>query len=1291
MSIKKSLFVFIAFLCSFSVLHSQLTEHYFSDNETKAGGKIYDHINDGPNIIIGGTSFDNYPGQPSVSKIDTLGNIIWTTTSKDFSVYSQANIYKIFLSGDFIYALNIIDVGDKRELWKIDAGSGDIIWKNEFYDKYFYLPQHFFDYDDDKFLIGYFEKGGKNKYAYIDKMNGDTISTHMMGNGYTGLKYGLAIDSDLNIYYTHKDSIFKAGGFGSNDILWRNALPEDSDIVDYLNVYVDDNDSIFLFARYDNFFSSSGEGKIVAINSVDGSLLWETGATDKEIAHVSFIDKNGFLYSTWRHAFVGGTNSKYWTTKIDKSTGQIAWNTAPDFGNGQEGAISMSLDDDSNVYLTGYYSAANYGPADWGIAKIDGNSGNTLFIQKATNGHDESSGIGISIIDNQLFVVGNYENVQVGPALSTPTLFKVDAANGNILKRNFIGHSYQFPSKTILLENYGSDKTVALKQVGRKTVVEMYDNGQNLLWEWSDLRNYMLIGSHLTVDDENGNIILTAYDVRNSNNEPYYNNTAKDAYVFIFNESGFLLNEYSFPLNVGNPFPFEIMIDGDRFFIFYRKNNYLYGRTIDSNGLSEEESVIPAYNNTLSPTSHIINHADTSFFIFSKSAIKEMDKNTFDKITSTYIYFAEQINHVAKTPANDALLCGSDKTENDLLVKFDLQTSDTTWTRTYDTNSNIFKFVFDADSSNIFTLGVQSSNIVVRKISAQDGTLEWTNLFEVPPSMEGVPVDIIFDQTTEQLAITGYIETLTNKKLFINFIDSSGATVQSYFNDGDYEGENIGLCLEKAPDGSTRVGGQLNHSLYGKAGFIYNIAENGIENRISGYTYFDENENGIKDGAEKDLSFFKVTLQPIGASQFTNATGKFIYFLNAGSYALSPDPIPNWQLTSDSSIYHINLDSIAQIENLNFGFTPTIDTTDLIVAVGSGLTRCDNFVKFKVDVNNNGTTITDGTLWMEVDPLIQNTEFNISPDTIINQSLFGWHFENLYPSEFFSRDVSLEMPGINDGIDLGDHIYVEAFAVTSDFEQDTFDFNYSSEIRCAFDPNDKLVKPSRGQDNYTLFEEALIYTIRFQNTGTDTAFNITIRDTLDTNLDVNSLKIISSSHFELLKTTLTGQYLEFNFENIMLPDSNVNYDGSQGYVMYRIDAIEGLAENTPIQNKAGIYFDNNPPVITNQTINTMVSELPTTSLPSEIENVAKNKIQFYPNPSNGDFSIKMELQSFENDIAIEIYDNLGRAIEKKYFSNYRGKYFNQQISLNETMNGLAVLKININGDVYSYYLFINSK
>lgn len=143
------------------------------------------------------------------------------------------------------------------------------------------------------------------------------------------------------------------------------------------------------------------------------------------------------------------------------------------------------------------------------------------------------------------------------------------------------------------------------------------------------------------------------------------------------------------------------------------------------------------------------------------------------------------------------------------------------------------------------------------------------------------------------------------------------------------------------------------------------------------------------------------------------------------------------------------------------------------------------------------------------------------------------------------------------------------------------------ENRGAYDPNDKRAYPAGyGEEHFIARNTDLEYHIRFQNTGTDTAFTVVIRDTLDPHLDVTSVRPGAASHDYEFDISGTG-LLKFTFEDILLPDSNINEPASHGFVKFRVAQKADLPIGTVIKNNAGIYFDFNQPVITNETWHTI--------------------------------------------------------------------------------------------------------
>ncbi|CAN5271768.1 hypothetical protein BH09BAC1_BH09BAC1_11090 [soil metagenome] len=177
--------------------------------------------------------------------------------------------------------------------------------------------------------------------------------------------------------------------------------------------------------------------------------------------------------------------------------------------------------------------------------------------------------------------------------------------------------------------------------------------------------------------------------------------------------------------------------------------------------------------------------------------------------------------------------------------------------------------------------------------------------------------------------------------------------------------------------------------------------------------------------------------------------------------------------------------------------------------------------------------------------------------------------------------------------------------------------------RASIDPNDKTPTPKGlGLEGTIDKTQALNYRIRFQNTGTDTAFRVVVLDTLSGNLDLLSIRNVRSSH-PMQMSILPDRILQVVYTNILLPDSNVNELASHGFVSFEIDLVADLATGTQITNTAYIYFDQNTAVITNTTLNTIGELYKTWLTVTDISN-PDSRVSFYPNPTQGFLNISIE-------------------------------------------------------------------
>ena len=204
-------------------------------------------------------------------------------------------------------------------------------------------------------------------------------------------------------------------------------------------------------------------------------------------------------------------------------------------------------------------------------------------------------------------------------------------------------------------------------------------------------------------------------------------------------------------------------------------------------------------------------------------------------------------------------------------------------------------------------------------------------------------------------------------------------------------------------------------------------------------------------------------------------------------------------------------------------------------------------------------------------------------------------------------------------------------------------------LRFSFDPNEKVVIPSgSGPDKCVEYGSRLHYTIHFENLGNDTAFKVTILDTLPASLDLSTLEIGNSSHtFNYnIKGTVEKPILEFLFNPIVLPAKIQDSIASKGQVYFSIKPKMNLPLKTKIKNRAAIYFDFNPPVITDYSSICLDSaERDTISVVESIVSTSKlipdEHPTVYPNPSSkGKFQVQLENANSEISYSVFSIDGL---------------------------------------------------
>ena len=236
-------------------------------------------------------------------------------------------------------------------------------------------------------------------------------------------------------------------------------------------------------------------------------------------------------------------------------------------------------------------------------------------------------------------------------------------------------------------------------------------------------------------------------------------------------------------------------------------------------------------------------------------------------------------------------------------------------------------------------------------------------------------------------------------------------------------------------------------------------------------------------------------------------------------------------------------------------------------------------------------------------------------------------------------------------------------------ESDLFVAIDCQEMIGSFDPNDKAAFPKgKGPEHYIDRNIDLEYKIRFQNTGTDTAFTVVVIDTLSTMLDPITFRPGASSHpYELV--VLDQNIVQFTFNNIELPDSNVNEAASHGFVQFKIAQQMDLPYESVINNNAAIYFDFNDPIITNTTFHTIEAPAPVNTAEVYIDGL---EVQVFPNPFKD--KTLLLLSSEYQELKFTLYNLQGQLVQQKMYNSNA-----IEISGSELISGTYFYKLNHNG------------
>lgn len=565
---------------------------------------------------------------------------------------------------------------------------------------------------------------------------------------------------------------------------------------------------------------------------------------------------------------------------------------------------------------------------------------------------------------------------------------------------------------------------------------------------------------------------------------------------------------------------------------------------------------------------------------------------------------------------------------------------------------------FDCSSNQISSLNV-SNNIFLDNIICNNNQLSSLNLSDTKFLYRlNASNNLLTTLDVSPLAYLG--ELVVNNNQLTTIFAKNGS------NEGVVLDNNPNLtyiCVD--PNQVATIQAQLNGLNFNTTvcNSYCSFNPGGNYNTISGIAVFDGNNNGcdVLDGV-KPFVRFDINDGIQSGATVTNINGIYSYFTDEGDFTITPNvENQSWFNFSPPTITIPFVDNNNNNTNQDFCITANGVHNDLEIVVAPFTPARPGFdAEYNIVFKNKGNQTLSGNInFTYNDAILDYVLSSVTPDSQ-STGVANWSYTNLLPFESSNIRVNLnvnspvETPAVNNG-----DLLIFSASITpiigDDLPVDN-SFIYNQRVVGSYDPNDitclegETVSPIE-IGNY------LHYVTRFENLGTFYAENVVVRIEIDaTKYDINSLQVLSSSNPS--STRISGNMVEFIFEDINLAEASGNPPvGGHGDVLFKIKTKDNLVANDTVLQRAGIYFDYNFPVITNDaetifaTLSNAVFEL-------------DSSISVHPNPATAMININAN----SNIKILELYDIQGRILETVLGNS-------KALNISDKADGIYFLKI----------------
>jgi hypothetical protein len=864
LTMKTLFLLLVAALSGFPLLLSaQPTLHFFSDSiKTGNHNRALVTAHENEFIYVGGQSFDGdgFLYTPSVTKLDTAGNTLWTySLNKEVdeqvhdggTSYGSGTIVRLEIDANAVYAhLNSTKLGT-NELWKLDKLTGNLLWKRKILEPLFVLSAN-----SNELTVAYNANGNYN-YDRISKATGQQVgSTIVLGPEINWQEHvSMTFDKEGAAYIGRNDSIKKYSSSDLSSLSWEKQIIASG----YLTAIIPNDDgSIYIFGNRTG--GTTTPIVIGRINKTDGNAVWQFRAgvnyfyTDEVINDVKITGDH--VYVSTIHTTYGSVWTGFHLWKLNRNTGAFVWEktyhpqtgtATPPVGSPYASALSLDIDAKGSVYATGYEAAGDSRIGQWGVVKFSAD-GNFIYHKSIFTGAPYSSqysrGVMSYFYNNRLFYLGE---LQKSSTTTGTYVYLMATDTGSVFasyRMKKTASQYQEQSTVKRILPFSGSKYAVYSQLGHGIRITLKSTlTGNTIWE-KDLHR----GAHLAADQmaitADRKILISSMRYSNYDMRFDYKHKADSVFFIKFDSLGTITFESKYDASaITNLAPIQLYASGDSNNVYvysmvdyYNQDNSIHFFNIDksSNQLSgfgnyivsqyfplqaRQTLLVPKSRDTAVHLQFYGPSNTTALYIPYKFNAPGFQKLEFKSLNQNLV-----IQNLANVNATSVAFSGkSQATGNYQIGRYQYSQLGMLWIVSRPTGQTVEGI--STSYNSIYWTGKNGVSLMIGKLNPADGATQWEKtITPSSPNQYYIPLDQQYNPVRHQYTVCGFIEDRSyinpQQQAFYITVDTLGNVISQWSQAGDYTKKNQLNTIAISQQGQTLLGGALYKIPYGRSAVL---------------------------------------------------------------------------------------------------------------------------------------------------------------------------------------------------------------------------------------------------------------------------------------------------------------------------------------------------------------------------------------------------------------------------------------------------------------------------------------